>query len=332
MDKDKFTAKDIVAQVDLSGYGEGQFKVPVTVDLRDRLTNIKVTNHEPKEILFTFEKLVTKDMPITINTTGDLAENYVLGDISTRSQTIQIKGPRSWVNEVADIVAEVKLDGRRATDNIIVPVKLLDDVGNEVRGVTKEPSSIDIHIPIYRTRRLPIELQTQGELPENFVISEISVIPSTIVIKGSDDIVNLTKIDTKLVDINNLVGREAAEVDLALPENVTLLNPEEKVFISYTIEEIITKDLTYTVGDIDILNLDEELTLEEEDFDKIVQISLRGIQSALDGIDEETFKPSIDLEGLGEGRHEVSINLGNIQGVTTESVNPEVLVINIKKK
>ena len=77
-----------------------------------------------------------------------------------------------------------------------VPIQLKDGQGNDVRGVEKDPSVVDINIPIYRKQVLPIELQTQNELPENYIISEIKINPSTIEVKGNNDIINLTHINT----------------------------------------------------------------------------------------------------------------------------------------
>src|SRR5690606_24592870 len=59
LNKDRFTARNIVAQVDLSGYGEGQVKVPVTVGLINQGQTVRVLNWEPKEILFTLDKRIS---------------------------------------------------------------------------------------------------------------------------------------------------------------------------------------------------------------------------------------------------------------------------------
>ncbi len=43
---------------------------------------------------------------------------------------------------------------------------------------------MDIFIPVYQTKKVPIELQTQGQLPDNYEILDISIKPSTVEIKG----------------------------------------------------------------------------------------------------------------------------------------------------
>ncbi len=93
-----FSSKSIKAIVDLSGYTEGEKKVPVKVSL-DHMSNIKIIDYEPKEVMVTFDKLITKERKVTIRTVGELADSYVLGDISTKTETIVLKGPRSWINK-----------------------------------------------------------------------------------------------------------------------------------------------------------------------------------------------------------------------------------------
>ena len=125
-----FTPDLIKASLDLSGYTEGQRKVPINVKL-DQLNNVKISSYEPKEVLFTFDRLITREKPVTIKTTGELEPGYMVGKLETKSQTVLLKGPRSWINEVSEVVATVKLDGRREDDRIFAPIQLLDDQGDE---------------------------------------------------------------------------------------------------------------------------------------------------------------------------------------------------------
>src|SRR5690606_32862851 len=115
------------------------------------------------EILFTFDKLINKEMPVSIRTSGSLPANYVLGDIISKSKSVMLSGPRTWVNEVNQVLAEVDLTNRTSTTTETVAILLLDDEGKDVRGIGKEPNVVEITIPIYRTISLPIELQTVGE-------------------------------------------------------------------------------------------------------------------------------------------------------------------------
>ncbi|MDD4725345.1 MAG: CdaR family protein [Tissierellia bacterium] len=324
---DKFSASNILARVDLSGYSEGQVKIPITVSLVDQPSGISVSSVEPRESLFTFDKLITKEMPLTIRTTGTLPENYVLGELVSSSRFVSLSGPRTWVNEVDKVVSEVNVNNRISTDRESFTTLLIDEDGNEVRGISKEPNVVEITVPVYRTVTLPIELQTINELPENYSIVDISITPSNIAVRGNEDIKNLTKIDTEIIDINTLIGNAALEVELDLPQGVSLLNPNQKVTIIYDVEETITKEFTLAISDLDVLNLDEDLEIDEEDLDREITITLAGYKSVLDQLESEDLRLSIDLSDLMEGRHVVEVKMAEIQGIDSQSLVNQPLII-----
>jgi len=328
-DRGNFLSSNLVAQVDLKGHSEGHVKIPVIATLTGQTSGITISNVEPKEILFTLDKLITKNIPITIDTSGTLPENYVVGNITSKTQSVLLSGPRTWVNEVNKVLAEISLNGRTGPETVSVATVILDDEGNEVRGVSKEPNLVDITIPIYRTVSLPIELQTINELPENYSITEIAITPSTVTVKGDNNITSLKKIDTIPIDINTLLEKSALEVELALPEGIELLNPDEKITIIYNVEETITKEFTFSVSELNILNIDNDLEIAEDDLNSLVKVTLKGFKSLIDTLENEDLRLSIDLNGLTEGRHDVEITLDEIQGMTVEKINPQPLSINL---
>ncbi len=328
-DLDKFSSSNINVSVDLSGYSEGQVKVPVVTSLIGQISGVSISDVEPREILFNIERLVTKEMPLKINTTGELPENYVLGDLTSKSQSVLVSGPRTWVNEVNQVIASVDLSNRTDTTTEAFGTIIVDDEGKEVRGVSKEPNLVDITIPVMRTVSLPIDLITTNELPPNFSISNINITPSSIRVKGNNNIVNLQKIDTVEVDINSLLGKSTLELELNLPEGVELVKPDEKVTIVYNIEETTSKAFTLLVKDLNIKNLDNKLTLAEDNLGQLVRINLRGYKSVLDDLSNEDLNITLDLSNAVEGNNSVEVMVEEIQGVKVESINPQQLSLKI---
>ncbi|TJX14050.1 hypothetical protein E9840_07190 [Tissierella creatinini] len=328
-DLHRFLSSNINAFVDLSGYSEGQVKIPVMTSLIGQTSGVSITDVRPREILFTLDRLVTKEMPLIINTTGELPENYVLGDLTSKSKSVLISGPRTWVNEVNKVIASVDLSERTSTTTEAFGTVIIDDEGKEVRGVSKEPNSVDITIPVLRTVSLPIELITANELPPNFSITNINITPSAIKVKGNSNIANLQKINTVEVDINSLLGKSALEVELNFPEGVELLNPDEKVIIKYDIEETTSKAFTLSVRDLNIRDLDNKLTLTEDDLGQLVKINLRGYKSVLDDLSNEDLNVTLDLSNAVEGNNSVEVIVEEIKGVKVESINPQKLSLKI---
>lgn len=326
-----FLKESIKASVDLAGYREGQAKVPVLVNLDQMSNKYSISKTSPKEILFTFDEMITIGKPVTIRTIGGLGENYVLGDISTKSQQILLKGPRSYVNEVAEIIALVDLTGRQESDKLkSVPLRLLDDKGNDVVGVTNEPNFVDIDVPVFRTITLPIELQT--EIPDNYEISQITIKPNKIALKGDKNIVNLTSIPTKPVDIDILMDGIDVPVELNLPSNVSLLNPNEKVTIRLNVVEAFTKTFTYKLDELEIRNLNPDFIIDKDSFTEDIDITLKGGKDIIESLAKEDISLYLNLNLYEAGTYEVYIGVDTASGIAVREVTPQPIEITITIK
>ncbi len=268
--------KDILASVDLSGYDEGNVKVPIYIEVP---SEVRIVDYYPKEILFKFEKLIRKEAVVSVETVGNLPQGYVIGgEPIVKPQSVYIAGPRSWVNLVTNVVATVDLTNKTEDINVTVPIKLVDENGDDVRGVEKEQNLVDIFIPVYKVKKVPIELQTEGQLPDNYEIMDIIVNPSEIEIQGKkEDLKNINSVKTKPIDINELIGKRNVVVELELPENVSLTDPDKQVTITLNIEESRTATFTYTLGDVNIINLAPDLIIAEEDLNKPFEVTIRGV-------------------------------------------------------
>jgi YbbR domain-containing protein len=322
-------ASNIYAEVDLSGYGEGQVRVPISVKLLNNTADVSVSNISPQEVLFTLEKTIPKEITITPETIGELPEKYVVGEIVSEPETIIIRGPRSWVNEVDKAVATVDVTNKTKDFTDTVPIKLLNGEGEEVVGVEKEPSFAKLTVPILQTKDLPVELVIEGDTPENISITNILVNPSTVTVKGHEEINSLTKIETKPVDVNQLLDVNTIEVGLDLPEGVELLDPNIKVVVTYTLEETVEKNFQYKVSEMEILNLSRDLKLDDESLNKTVTVTIKGLKANLDNVDKNDLTPSVDLRDLGEGTHQVTLTWPTVENILISKVDPETLNISL---
>ncbi|TJX65214.1 hypothetical protein E8P77_10725 [Soehngenia saccharolytica] len=327
---DKVLASNIYAEVDLSGYGEGQVRVPISVKLLNNTADVSVSNISPQEVLFTLEKTIPKEITITPETIGELPEKYVVGEITSEPETIIIRGPRSWVNEVDKAVATVDVTNKTKDFTDTVPIKLLNGEGEEVVGVEKEPSFAKLTVPILQTKELPVELVIEGDAPENTSITNILLNPSTVKVKGYEQDLNLLEnIKTKPVDINLLLDTNKIEVELDLPEGIELVDPTIKVSATYTLEEMIEKTFEIKVSEMKISNLSQDLKLDDESLEKSVKVTVKGLKNIIDEINKDDLTPTIDLDNLTEGTHQVTLTWPTVENIIISKVDPETLNISL---
>lgn len=325
-DINKISEEDIIARVDLSGYQEGDRKVPVYIDVPDE---IKVVDYSPKEILFKFDKLVRKEMPITIETVGELAKDHSLSEPVIKPQSIYIEGPKTWVDSVSKVVAFVDVTNKANDINVTVPIRIVDNEGNDVRGVTKDQNVVDVFIPVYQSKTVPIKIQTHGRLPDNYEVLDISVDPSSVKIQGKKDLLkDINSLNTKPIDINSLIEDNIVSVELELPEGVSLSNPDQSITVKLNVDESKTKTFDYTLQDANILNLDSKLRIADEDLTKSFAINVEGTGSKIDNLEKSDIVIELDLQGLDEGNHTVNIS-AKVEGVKIININPEAISIRL---
>lgn len=333
-DLDKFIKSgtgSIFAQVDLSGYSEGKVKVPITVGFLDQANGVSILSYEPKEVLFDFEKIVTKEIPIQMILAGKLAEGYVTGDMVLKPQKVMVSGPRTWINEVEKAVGIIDVTGLEKDINVTLPVKIVDSFDEEVRGVNKEQELVDVILPVFNTKLVAIELLTTNELPENYAITGIEIKPSNIVLKGKD-LTNISKIYTTEVDLSTLIDKEFIDLELQLPDGVTFKDEKQKIVLNYKVEQIIDKAISFTGEKIEVLNLDKSLKLDESYLEQIYITNISGFKSKVDTIEIGGLKAKIDLKDLGVGEHQVPIIWDQSLDFEIKSVNPEIVRIKILER
>lgn len=321
-DMDRFTSANILAEVDLKGYSEGEMKVPVTVKLLNTAYDVKIVNHEPREILFKIDKVVSKEVSVNIQTVGEVPEGYILESINKKPKDIMIKGPRTWVNEVSEVRAMVDLTNRTSSTSMSVPVQLLNDKGDEVGGIEKDPGIVDISIDISKTMKLPIEIETINELPENININDIKIYPATVMVKGSGDFSKIKKIKTKAININTLIGKTSMDIELALPEGVRLVDPKQEISISYSVEEIVEKEYIFSSDEISIKNLSEDLKVKKDSLPPQVKVVLKGPKFIFDNISKDNIRLYLDLKDFLKGINKIDFSIEDIQGLTVKSIDP----------
>ena len=82
---------------------------------------------------------------------------------------------------------------------------------------------------------------------------------------------------------------------------------------------------------VNIRNLDSTLVIDENDYDKTVQVTVKGDMDVIKDLTEEDLGLEIDLAELKEGIHMVNINMKEIEGVKIQQVTPPYIEITLKK-
>lgn len=324
-----FNKENVKASVDLSGYTEGNLKVPVKVELINSNSNLKVQDIEPREILFNFDKIVTQEKPFNLTILGELDEGLSFGKITKETNVIEVKGPRTIVNQVAEGVGIVDLAGRTDDAKLTVQVELVDSQKKKVEGLSFKPETIDVNIPINTVKTLPIELITIGELPDEYVRMNAEPSPQTIEVMGKkENLTNLVKVSTKPVNVVDIINNPEMKLELDLPSGVDLYDKESKVSVKLVLEKLVESQFVFAKDEIKLLNLADNLSakiIENED----IVVTIMAEETIAADLKKDDISLSLNLDELDAGEYELEIGLKNTLMIQNYKITPSILTVKI---
>ena len=179
----QFSSNNISAKVDLENVTIGKNTVSVDLKLVNNISNIRLVDYKPREVVFSIDQIGETSKDIAIELLGELPEGYVLDDVIVEPTEAKITGPKSYINKIHQVVARIDLTDKTDAFNKSVPLEILDIDGESIKGITRNPSMVNISVPIHRKQSVPINLKTTNELPSHYKLLEMELLPDKVDLK-----------------------------------------------------------------------------------------------------------------------------------------------------
>lgn len=313
--------KDIFAKIDLRGYYEGTYKIPIEVSTTSGKDFIE--DYSPKEILVRFDSRIEKQFPVSMDISGKPSEGYATMDSIVKPDSVIIKGPKSLVNTVDKVIARVDVSGSVKNIDMTVPISIIDVKGQEVVGLVKEPQIVSVKTPLANTKNVLLEPELSGELLRGYMISKITLNPNSILIKGDKaQLEKINKVLTEKIDISLLSKSKEFTVELNQGDNYSIVTPQ-KIKVKIDVEEIMEKDFEYSIEELKLANLKENFSINKDKSETIYTVRLKGPKSVIETIKKETLTPVLDFENSVENLNKLKLFSSIPEGV--ERTNSEEL-------
>jgi YbbR domain-containing protein len=117
---------EVSAQLDLSGVGAGERIVHLTPEAIRVPFGVKVVKISPAILTFSFERTLTRVVPVRPRVLGRPARGFELAEVASEPPEVQVAGPRSRVQEIESAFTEpLSVEGARAsiTDSVSLGVE-----------------------------------------------------------------------------------------------------------------------------------------------------------------------------------------------------------------
>lgn len=326
---------DMRAFVDLRNLGPGDYTVPINVvPTRTGLSNANLTP-APDRLPIRLEREITRTVPLTVEVSGTVPFSFRNLDPKATSSDqpiseVTVKGPAPRVERIAQARATANIDRLTANYNSPRPVEALDANGQPVAGVTLDPTSVDVQVPIVSSagsKRVPVVPNVTGQPGSGYIAEGVEVDPPFVVLTGSagrlDDV---SQVETAPVDLQGASGTFTRTVDLIEPTGgvIEASQPRQAV-VTVRLRPL---DLPFRATlpvQVQLSGLGDGLLVTFNP--QVVLVTVRGTAATLGQLSQDSLPGTLSLRGLGPGIYSLQPQVPLPQGLSLSGDVPRVTVV-----
>jgi YbbR domain-containing protein len=317
----RLSASDFKAVADFSDiYQEGQVPVKVTCPSGKVSSTDYIQMTQSLEIQA--EELKTVTQKVTVQTNGEPAEGYMVGETSVSPNEITITAPASFANKIRKAVVNVDVSGISEEVNSRSSIQLLDAYGDVM--ATGDLAEEDFHISseeadakveILNIKSVPINVSVGGidQVASGYRYTGYEVNPEKVAISGLKSVLGKVTIEipADIADVAGARGDVTKTVSIKdyLPEGVSLVDGEkDEITITLKVEPLQEREFQINVSDLQLENVGAGLTVEF--VGQEVTVKVRGLEEDLKKLEAEGLTGHVDLDGVEAGIHPVQVDVG----------------------
>lgn len=321
---DRMTNRDVYAYADLE-----KKSITGAIDIQIEVADgVTVLDKMPSVMMVDLENIITVQKEIQYYMEGEPHENYVYLDPVISPNNIEIQGPESKIGLIKSVLVPVNIEGVTRDVTLYSTPQIIDDNNNIIRGLDKNISQVQIQVPIDKVKSIDI-LTNIGELAaDGFEIVGVSLSQEQLRVRGNEANINaISNIIISNINVTDLTMTTTVSVDLVdlLPSGIFIHNDIQTVELVLQVEPIVEKTIEINSGDITLRSLPENMQFNYID-ETSYEVTFRGLQAQLDEVTIDRISPSVNVDNLGEGIHDVELSFFVPSNVELISDRPTIAI------
>ena len=275
---------------------------------------------DPSYLTVTIKDKVSEVFSVSYDlvSTDDLDKKLSVGSITLDTNEVVVKGSKDTLDEISSIKALVSVSSSEyknaeTYEMTNIPVVAYNKKGEIIKNVEIVPKTLNgtLVLKSYKAT-VPVSVTTTGNLVSGKAIASITINNNdsySIDVYGEeDDIKNITTVNVP-INIDGLGGESVKKytVNINKPAGVRYMSAKN-VTIAATFGD--EEQKTVEVSEISNINLSAGYTANIIS-PRSVSVQVKGVQSNINKITAKDIKAYVDLSGLTEGTHEVSVKIDN---------------------
>ena len=272
------------------------------LEFRSNINNMKLT----------IENIARDQFRINTSTSGEPAEGYVVGNISTSQNVVRVSGPESLIQQIKRADAVANIDGYSFDINTSVEIKLYDENDREIKSssIKMNISTVTVAVSILATKEVPLSFTIPDEPAEGYIVNENVISnPKTIMIAGRKSVLETVSkisiadaalsVEDRTESMTNIIN-----IKKYLPSGIQLAddNFSGDVSVTVEIEHLITNELRIPAKNFAAGSrpANFNIVLKEIENRDYYPIKISGTREAVTAVDAETIIGVVDMNQIRE--------------------------------
>jgi YbbR domain-containing protein len=320
--------EDYRVKLDVTGLDEGMHTLSLTTEMPK---GIQLISMSPSSVQVELEERQTKEMDVSITTTGSPAKGYTAGQpIISPTNRVHVTLPASQMKDVQSVSATINIDGVvNSVKQKRLKLTAYDKTGHEMKDAIITPPVVEVEIPIAKPfKSVPLQINFVGKLPDGLAISSIKQSANQVAIYGPQNVLDgIDFYDSIQIDLSKLTETTTLSLPLPVLGKVEKIEPSSVNF-EITIVPAVQRQLDMVPITLNGLNEQLKATIQEP-ASKVMSVTLEGAPDLVNSLKPEDVQLIANLSDLPPGVHQVALKVNSpnfVRQVNTEQLYVKVLI------
>ena len=291
-----------------------------------------IVGKEPVSAPIVIDKIKSAPWPVKLIITGSAKDGYQSMPAIYQG-TVNATAPGTVLGTIGSVEADVDIAG--ADKDVAVDaaqLRVLDSGGKDITAsVTLSLEAIRVRVPVYPIKTIPVIARISGNPAPGYWVSDKTTTPKTVDIVGPADILEgIGQLELAPIQLNG------ATVDISKNFDITEYLSGAKlsvrnggltaVNVTVKIDKESSKHISLSLQD-NVSIIRDDSNLETQLPRDPITVTIQGPANAINGINSANLHGELDLSGLRQGIHDVTLHLDLPSNVSVVNAPIKVRVV-----
>jgi YbbR domain-containing protein len=322
--------EDVHPYIDLAEMTEGVHDVPIVIETNGLPSDSLTVNINPAEIQVQLQLQVTRVFSIAVDVEGTPPLGYKFDPAQVTPRSVSVTGSQDAINRISSVLVPVNIEGQTSRVQGSRNPRALDAEGRDVTGVTFEPATVQVLVPIetyVRSKTVGVLPSVLGQPAAGFRVVLLTADPNNVQICCTEETLGpVDNLNVVPVPITGTTSTIITTTQLILPAGVDLL-PTESREITVTVQ---VEEFQSAIA-LSIAPVAQGIPAGYSAFvsPERVDVTLQGSINRLQQIAPENVRVVANVSGLGAGAHQVTLQTILPEGVTLQSISAQQATVTL---